>query len=362
MTGITTPAHFKRQWPNVLRVERAGISCLQDLGRPRSSRFGLPTNGALDQFSSRVANVLVGNEETAALIEITATDFRCVTSTDTLIAVTGAPAATRVDDTSVPQWEPLSVAAGQLISISNIVCGLRVYVAVLGSLVCETLLGSCSPDPVIGFGHYLRDGDEIGTRRIQPVVDHPVYRHPLLRVGAPRPRFADTWTIDVLDGPDLKQFQDTDVLFRTSYTLSTHSNQVGLRLRGAVPTRAETTEMLSRGVPVGAVEVPGASSDELLILQRGRGVTAGYPVVAVVTTTGISEMGQIRPGQTVAFRRSTRLEAIASYRSQLSAIDALRTRVATAFNALQIPVCAAETTHSHVHHLGRRTHQEGRDL
>ena len=83
------------------------------------------------------------------------------------------------------------------------------------------------------------------------------------------------------------------------------SNHIGLRLRRhrrRRPAGARTgDEVLSRGVPIGAVEVP--AGDELMVLHRGRGVTAGYPVLAVVTATGLSRLGQARPGQSVSFAR-----------------------------------------------------------
>jgi allophanate hydrolase subunit 2 len=107
-------------------------------------------------------------------------------------------------------------------------------------------------------------------------------------------------------------------------------------MHGDVPRRVATGEVLSRGVPVGAVEVP--AGDELLVLHRGRGVTAGYPVLAVVTSTGLSALGQTRPGQSVRFRRRTVTEAVAAYRSQRADIDALRARVHAVFDVLRIPL------------------------
>jgi allophanate hydrolase subunit 2 len=89
-------------------------------------------------------------------------------------------------------------------------------------------------------------------------------------------------------------------------------------------------------VPVGAVEVP--AGEELLVLHRGRGVTAGYPVLAVVTATGLSALGQVRPGQTIHFRHRTLDQAIAAHREQRAAIDALRGRLRTAFDTLRLPV------------------------
>lgn len=324
-----------------LTVQRAGMSCVQDLGRPGSSRLGFPANGALDQYSARVANVLVGNDERAPLIEITALDFSGVASADILVAVTGAPADVTVGGFPRPQWEPVPMAAGQTIAVADIRAGLRVYLAVLGSLAEETLLGSCSPDPVLAFGRILSDNAVLGIHRSQAVLDHPFSRHPLFRLAAPRPRFTDPWTVDATDGPDAGQFDGCgQLLFRSEYTMTPRSNQIGLRMQGTVPDRIATGEVLSRGVPVGAVEIPAGG--EVLVLHRGRGVTAGYPVLAVVSATGLSNLGQVRPGQRVRFRRRTVREAVASYRAQCAAIDALRHRVTTAFRALGIPICGGQ--------------------
>ena len=328
---------------DTLTVHRAGLVTVQDLGRFGHSRYGLPVNGALDQHSARVANVLTGNGEGAPLLEITALDFACTPSTDILIAVTGAPADVTVGGVPRPQWEPLPVRAGETIAVSGIRLGLRVYLAVLGSVDTPSLLGSCAPDTILGFGRTLREGDELALRASCPPVDHPVFGIPLFRVHAPVARFAEsgpdgeTWTIDVTDGPDLAEFGDTaERLFRSPFAVTPRSNHIGLRMSGDVPRRVATGEVLSRGVPVGAVEVP--AGDELLVLHRGRGVTAGYPVLAVVTATGLSALGQARPGQSVRFRHRTVEEAVAAYRSERHAVRALAARVRTVFDELRIPV------------------------
>ena len=72
-------------------IQQPGNSVVTDLGRTRGPRFGLPVNGALDQFSARAANILAGNPDNDPLVEITALDFRMRATTDILIAVTGAP-------------------------------------------------------------------------------------------------------------------------------------------------------------------------------------------------------------------------------------------------------------------------------
>jgi allophanate hydrolase subunit 2 len=269
-------------------------------------------------------------------LEITALDFACVPSGDILIAVTGAPAEVSVGGVVRPQWEPLPVRAGETVRVTGIHRGLRVYLAVLGSFEADQLQGSCAPDTILGFGPPLRAGDELGLRTACPPIDHPFSRIPLFRLNAPVPPFPTSWTIDVTDGPDRAEFGDTARrLFEAPFTVTPRSNHIGLRLQGGrVPRRVTQGEVLSRGVPIGAVEVP--ASDELLVLHRGRGVTAGYPVLAVVTATGLSALGQVRPGQTIHFRHRTLDQAITAHRAQRQAIDALRTRVHTTFKSLHI--------------------------
>ncbi|PAZ14525.1 allophanate hydrolase [Streptomyces sp. SA15] len=326
---------------DTLTIRTAGIATVQDLGRVGRSRYGLPANGASDQHSARVANVLCGNDERAPLLEITDLDFACVPSGDILIAVTGAPADVTVGGTVHPQWEPVPVRAGETVRVTGIRRGLRVYLAVLGSFEADHLQGSCAPDTVLGFGPALREGEELALRTACPPIDHPFSRIPLFRLNAPVPPFPTTWTIDVTDGPDRAEFGDTGQrLLDAPFTVSPRSNHIGLRLQGEVPRRITQGEVLSRGVPVGAVEVP--AGDELLVLHRGRGVTAGYPVLAVVTATGLSALGQVRPGQTIRFRHRTLDQAVAAHRAQRGAVDALRTRVRTAFDALRIRTPAAD--------------------
>ena len=321
---------------DVLTIHQAGISSVQDLGRFGGSRHGLPANGALDEFSARAANVLTGNDEGAPLIEITMLDFSCTPSTDVLIAVTGAPAGVTVGGARQPQWELLAVRPGETVRITDIRRGARVYLAVSGSLEAQFFLGSCAPDTILGFGRSLRDRDELAISGDCPPIDHPAFRHPVFRLNAPVPHFREAWTIDVTDGPDIEEFgASAERLFASDYTVTPQSNHIGLRMRGEVPQRIARGEVLSRGVPVGAVEVPAGG--ELLVLHRGRGVTAGYPVLAVVTATGLSALGQVRPGQNIRFRRRSVDQAVTAYRAQRNTLHALRERVRTVFDAVGIP-------------------------
>lgn len=315
----------------LLTINRPGISAVTDLGRPAGGAFGQLTGGALDQYSARTANALVGSRPAAPLVELVAADFAATTSVNVLTAVTGAPADVAVNGVPMPQWEPFWWPAGTELTISSIRLGLRVYLAVHGELDAPSLLGSCAPDSVLGFSGPLRRGDTIVVQPGPLRIFHPPTGGPVVR-GAVRPLpFAEHWLIPVTDGPDRDQFgASADLLHRGRFVIGTNSNHIGLRLSpvdaGTLPVREHTGEVLSRGVPIGAVEVP--AGNELLVLHRGRGVTAGYPVLAVVTRVGLSMLGQARPGQTVEFIRVSVAEAVTAARAEQAAIDGLSGRIA----------------------------------
>lgn len=318
-----------------LVIQQPGNSVVTDLGRFRGPRFGLPVNGALDQFSARAANILAGNADNAPLLEVTALDFRMRATTDLLVAVTGAPLHLTVGGRECQQWEPVSVRAGETVALRRIDGGLRAYIAVHGSVEAPVLLGSCAPDTVVGFGLRLTEGTELKTFRSVPPIRQPYFDLPLFRLGLTRPEFTSTAVVEVTDGPDIEEFGDTaDLLYTTEYTVSARSNHIGLRLGGALPERQSTAEVLSRGVPVGAIEVP--SRDELLVLHRGRGVTAGYPVLAVVTSRSLDVLAQARPGHKITFRKTSVPEATAKHRAALRELETLRSTVSTVFALLGV--------------------------
>ena len=315
----------------ILTIVEAGSTQVTDLGRRRGPRYGVPVNGALDQRSARIANILVGNPENAALLEVTALDLEFVADIDILIAVTGADGHLTIDGVGRPSGQPVSVRAGEAVALRQLQGGLRAYLSVRGSFDVPLLLGSCAPDSVLGFGGRLAPGASLALCQATSPVFNDHFSAELYSLDVPR--IPTGFVVDVTDGPDIDDFAGTaDRLFEQSDLVTPTSNHIGLRMTGPLPERVSRGEVLSRGVPVGAVEVP--PGDELLVLHRGRGVTAGYPVLAVVTSGSLDVLAQVRPGQRLRFRRVSSAEAAARARADLVSLDALRLRVGSVFAAL----------------------------
>lgn len=309
-----------------LLVDRAGHAVVQDLGRPGYAGLGIPVNGALDQGAARTANILVGNADGAPLIEVTGSELVLIAEADVLLAATGAAEDVFVDGHRSPAWEPMPVSRGSRVVLPVPAAGYRSYVAVNGVLQAEKALNSVAPDQLLGFGRRLAAGDRL--------VVQSCYRHPsgwfgqLFRLGARRRVLPRVMSVRATQGPDLGRMTHGWAALGGVFRLLPQSDNVGLRLEGAPLAQNSVSEILSRGVPVGAVEVP--PSGGIIILLRGRLVTAGYPVVAVVTTESQDVLAQIRPGDPLRILRCDVAEALDLLRAGVAERSALARRVQNA--------------------------------
>ena len=323
-----------------LRVLTAGLACVQDLGRPGLGHLGVAENGASDGWSAQLANVLVGNPAGAPLIEVTGSGLTLTAGADLLLAVTGAAPHVLVGGARQPSWETLVVPAGRVVTVPAPQHGLRSYLAVNGRVDVSPVLGSVAPDRLLGTGRTLRSGDTVTVRSAFVGLDHPHLRIPVFRLGAQRRAAADPLVVETTSGPDVHEFPGLAASgLDDEYEVSVQSDAIGLRLLGPTPRRSTSREILSRGVPVGAIEVPPAGG--LLLLLRGRLVTAGYPVVGVATLTSIDDLGQVRPGDRVRFSLVDAQRARQAHLRRLRERDALAVRVRNALTAVGLEAALA---------------------
>jgi len=265
---------------------------VQDAGRPGWAHLGVPRAGWLDPPAARLANRLVGNPETSALLEVTLGGLRLRSDRDAWVAVTGAPCAVEVDGGSRGWGRAEWLPAGSVLRLSPPTSGVRSYLAVSGGIAVEPVLGSRSTDTLAWVGPARVSG---GT---------------VLALGAPAgpPRPLDVPTVPargslrIDPGPGRSWFPD-DVLERlsaTPYAVTDRSNRVGLRLQGEPVHRTRDDELPSQGMVLGAVQVP--PDGQPVVFLADHPTTGGYPVVAVVRTDDLARCAQLRPGEEVRFR------------------------------------------------------------
>ena len=322
-----------------LRIARVGWrSCLTDLGRRDTELRGVPSGGAADRYSAVTANLLAGNPREAVLVE-TVGGLSLRSPGPLLVAVTGAPAPVTIAGTPAPQWTPLLLPAGQELAIGAGRGALRSYLAIGGELDAARLLGSAAPDPRMGFRQELTPGAPITLQRPSPVARLP-WREPSgfrFGVRAFRPPADGCWTLRLVPAAEHGTVPGIRKLLAGSvYTVTADSDHVGVRLAGPV-AHPDATEIVSHGVPVGAVEIPHAD-DELILLGRYRTVTAGYPIVGIVARVDLDLIGQLLPGHTVRFRWTDRTAAVALAAEQEAVLSALERVTRSAYRAAADPI------------------------
>ncbi len=123
-------------------VEPGPLATVQDRGRFGYQRFGVPVSGALDKFSSRIANLLVGNPESAAVLEVTLMRLKLEVVSEADVAVCGAEIPVSVNGEPRENWTSFRVEPGDLISLKQAKRGLRAYLAVTGGIDMPVVMGS----------------------------------------------------------------------------------------------------------------------------------------------------------------------------------------------------------------------------
>jgi urea carboxylase len=280
--------------------------------------------GPMDHFALRAANLLVGNPESAAALEITLGNFRLRLDADTTVAISGAETEVTVDGAPVPLWESHRVRAGSELAVGLAPGpGFRCYLAVDGGFDVPVLLGSRATYTMGALGGLdgrpLREGDRL------PLGDGAGDGSGRRFRAAARPGYARDWEVRVMRGPqaapDYLTENDMQTLFGRRWPVDRNSNRTGIRLESHKFEWARQTggiagghpsNILDNSYPVGAINVNG----DLPVILGPDGPTAGgFVVAAAVIHADYWKIGQFRPvGDTVGFREVSIDEAIAADR------------------------------------------------
>ena len=151
-------------------VTRAGfLTSVQDLGRTGFRQFGVSTSGALDSFALRVANLLVGNDEGAAGLEITLGGLQLRFEDERIVAWCGGEFDVQIGSRALPAGHVAHLQAGDELKFGRAQIGCRCWLAISGGIDVPVVLGSRSTDLRANFGGFegraLRDGDVVLARR-----------------------------------------------------------------------------------------------------------------------------------------------------------------------------------------------------
>ena len=279
-------------------VKQPGIlSSLQDQGRYGAHNIGLTTGGALDQQAFAWANKLLNNTNNACAIELSFGGMVLEAQVNTYIAVTGATAALTINDSTQDMWRSHQVKKGDKISIGIASQGTRIYIAVKGGFQTPVSFGSRSTvirENIGGLdGQKLTDNDVLQCDEINAAKTYHLPLHL-------RPVYDSTVTLRVVVGYQESLFTAATKarFFASTYTLTDRADRMGMRLEGS-NVACDTTQMLSEGICLGAIQIP--ADGQPIVLLNDRQTIGGYPKIGSVCSHDIGKLAQLRTGDSVRF-------------------------------------------------------------
>ncbi len=295
-----------------LSVTRAGfLTSVQDLGRNGFRQFGVSFGGALDWHALRVANLLIGNDESDAGLEITLGGLRMRFEDKRVIAWCGGEFDVRVGSKPLPAGHSCLLDADDELTINQPKIGCRAWLTISGGIDVPLVLGSRSTDLRANFGgldgRALRDGDGLPLGKQSEASQSLIDLLREQRVAswsspAEWSNSAKTKTVlRVIRGVDWSRFNDVTIQRLTSdaFVVSPDSDRMGVRFDGPKLSRNDDVDLVSEAVAPGTIQVP-PSGRPILLLGDCQTV-GGYPKIAHVITVDLPLAAQLRAGDRVRF-------------------------------------------------------------
>jgi biotin-dependent carboxylase-like uncharacterized protein len=312
-----------------IKVITPGLATsVQDLGRPGYYHVGIPEGGGMDRFATRIANLLVGNEPGAAILEATFMGPELEFTAPAVVAVTGGELPPKVNGEERPTWESFAVKDGDRLSFGYLKSGARAYIAISGGIDVPVVLGSRSTymlGALGGFeGRVLKAGDEIpvGTGTGTPGRSLPTD----LRGGV-------SGAIELRMLPGIYWHRITEAagkrFFEDTWKVAPEADRIGYRFRGGTPLEfvareqpfgagSDPSNIVDACYPYGSVQVP--SGTEPIVLHRDAVSGGGYMMLGVVISADMDRIAQLQPHTPARFVPVTLEEALAARAERRAAL------------------------------------------
>ncbi|MBC2581096.1 biotin-dependent carboxyltransferase family protein [Clostridium sp. DJ247] len=319
------------------------LTTIQDLGRYGYQKHGIIVSGAMDAYSLRLANFLVGNEDGEAAIEITLIGPSLEIGEGTLFAITGGDLSPTINGVPVPMWRPVYLHKKGVLQFGASKSGCRSYLAVAGGYNVPEIMGSKSTYLRAGIGGFkgraLQKNDVLQFRL--PKGKSIQITQQLTRKSSSNVFVSTDWylkgelmpqdlghiCVGVIRDRQFQQFtlDSKNQFFNLPFKITSQSDRMGYRLSGPNLKLQESLEMISEGVSFGTIQVPPDGNP--IILLADRQTIGGYPKIAQVAAVDISKVVQSKPGDKILFQEISLEEAEKLYIEREKYIGSLRAAV-----------------------------------
>lgn len=282
-----------------IKVIKPGLfTTIQDVGRFGFEAQGIPQSGFLDHVSATNANALVGNNNNEAVLEITGTGPTLEFDGNGVIAICGALMSPALNNRAAASDKAIKVAKGDQLRFGCLKVGYRAYVAIQGVVNVREVYGSKSTNVLAAFGGFngraLQKGDEVEVLETEDVLDAVAVQE---KVDFSAKRVV----LKLAPGPEMDRFtfKELSAFMSAVFTVSKDSNRMGIRLEGEWLKGRVLETIISSGNIPGVIQI--TPSFQPIVLLNDSGTTGGYPRIAVCNQNSVSQLAQLKPGDSLEF-------------------------------------------------------------
>ena len=310
----------------MLTIRKGGMqTTVQDLGRTGFQKYGVIAAGAMDPYALRMANLLVGNEENSAALEVTMIGPKLHFAEPAIISICGGNLSPQLDGKAVKSWRSIVVAKGQTLTFGKPQSGSRCYIAVAGGIDVPKVMDSRSTYLRAKLGGYqgraLESGDQLA------LCEATATPKSAAETGSwfgPSPPYSSEPVIRITKGRQFELFsqKSRDHFLSETFSVNSQSDRMGYRLDGSRLALDKAQEMVSEAVVFGSIQVP--TDGNPIILMADRQTAGGYPKIAEVITVDLPLISQLKPGDRLRFTEVSIEEAQRLLRLQEKSINCLK--------------------------------------
>jgi antagonist of KipI len=285
-------------------IQKSGVlSTIQDLGRDGFRRFGINPNGAMDKSAVRLINILLGNREAEAVLEMHFPAPVLEFEEPAIVALGGADFGARLDDELIENWRPVFVKKNQVLKFTKKIFGNRAYLAIKNNFKINRWLGSASTNltaEIGGFnGRSLTRGDKLNFK--QRTTDNGERTNYKIS-NSLIPRYSSLPTVRVVAGAE---FEIVTALgeqnfTKGNFTIGKDSDRMGFRLSGEPLYLLDEKELVSAAVASGTIQL--LPDGQMIILMADAQTSGGYPRIAHVISIDLPILAQLGASDKVGFQ------------------------------------------------------------
>lgn len=277
-----------------IEVLQPGLfSSIQDLGRFGFQKFGVPHSGVMDRYAMRICNLILGNPEDTAVMEITMQGPQLKFNASTAICVSGANLSPQLNENPIEQNSLIEIHKGDILKFGRRKCGFRSYLGILDGFQSEELMGSKSWYEGLTNDFRLKKGMKLFY---SSKISSESNTHSSLKMDV---NYLNENKVEVYPGPEFEKLtaEQQKLLFENNFKTDASSNRMAVQMKEELQNNLESIK--TSPVMPGTVQL--TPSGKIIVLMRDCQTTGGYPRILQLSEKGIQVLSQKIPGENIKF-------------------------------------------------------------